>query len=349
MEWVPVKVQLVAEDAERSPGAGFTVRLYGRPISTAEESSLNEQPDDSGVTDFGLVRPGSYKAFVTAPWGQQLQRTFVAKPGVAHTETVKCPTEPPTELQVRPAVEWPKELEGQDVAVLLQLEGNILTTIGEETWAEHHQDYFLVCPDGRIAKYERAFQIRNPSGRLELDHLGMRTVRFYDDPVVFENSIPLRDESAAFYQIDLVRFPPGADLPGKDDRLLSLRSSVFLDKENPFTEERQKATYTQPHLEDEAAVAKIQEVAITIDRRDVAMARALLAVEEFPELRDDLVRNSAFSFMQKDTNRDMTISEEEAASFSETLKNAIQQFPVTFHEFIPKLVYFMEKGKPQGS
>lgn len=349
MEWVPVKVQLVAHNAERSPGAGFTVRLFGRPISTAEEASLNEQPDDSGIADFGLVRPGSYKIFIDSPWGQQFQGKFVAKPGVAHTEILKCPTEPPNEVQVRPVVEWPKELEGQDVAALLQFEGNIVTKIGEEEWKELNQFYLLVCPDGRIARYERANAEHGRTGQPKLEALGIQVIRFYDAPQVFENAIPLRDASAEFDQIGLVKLPRTAGMPGKNQTLDRLSDSNRLELYNPFKAIRQHATYTRLHLDDQAAVAEIQDVAIKIDPADVAMARALLAVEEFPALPNDLVGMSALNFIKKDKDRNIELSKEEAAEWGEEFQRAFAEFPITFPEFIPKCVEFMQKWEKERS
>ncbi len=228
LDWIPLQVEVVKADAEKSPAKGFAVQVRGKALTETEEISLHETTTDKGIADFGVVRPGYYYLEVDAPWGERESWNFLVKPGTPHVEKIESPANPPKEIQAKPIVTWPKELEGKGLAVLVDVSRADYTKVGEMYWSGGGNTHLLIRPDGRYATYPVVYSGQQPrsdesiqgfASATQSGKLVLETVHFGSPANVHTDSFAWKGTEAALSNLRLVKLSPEAEFPGQGDSL----------------------------------------------------------------------------------------------------------------------------------
>lgn len=91
------------------PVEGVRVQLSGKMTNPSDEygMTLTEITDSNGIAKFGPVQPGKYDFEVYSKWKQNTHGELVVLPGPSTTETVICPSGPPTKATTHFDVIWP--------------------------------------------------------------------------------------------------------------------------------------------------------------------------------------------------------------------------------------------------
>lgn len=119
LEWAKLRIRLVQEKKGGAPAAGFTALLQGNAINPAQELELKEKSDETGLIDFGPVRPGAYALAVVSPWkqlhhysriNQQGRSSLVLQPGKTTEIEIVCPSQALKMAEVAFAIDWPEEV-----------------------------------------------------------------------------------------------------------------------------------------------------------------------------------------------------------------------------------------------
>ena len=134
MEWNPVKIRLVKDEAGGPPAVGYEVSLSGNLLDAAKQNSITRKTDADGVADLGVVRPGQHSLIIGTPWHEHRQSGVTVLPGQSLTEDVVCPGADRAEVPVSFAIEWPEGLRDRGLcAVFLAVQSN--RQIDGQTWS----------------------------------------------------------------------------------------------------------------------------------------------------------------------------------------------------------------------
>lgn len=150
LEFNPIRVRLVKDEAERSPLEGIEVRLEstGR---TGDSVSETQKSDAEGVVDFGLMRYGQYNLFITAPNGEYTNKAIRIRPGERWEETIVCPMQPVATTDVSIAIDWPDDLRGEELIAICSLRREGRTIAGNVWELGNVPREFFIAHDGRAA------------------------------------------------------------------------------------------------------------------------------------------------------------------------------------------------------
>jgi hypothetical protein len=121
-----------------------------------------------------------------------------------------------------------------------------------------------------------------------------------------------------------------AEFPGPGDFLVCLSRSQYFAREARFGPEASLGIQSFERVPG----ADPQVWKIEIDKEKSAIARTLLALEEFPPSPNHAAAYRAMVFFRYDQDRNMELSEEEASGATEDFRNRFKEFPVSFETYI---------------
>src|SRR5260221_77053 len=126
MEWNPVKIRLVKNQAGGAPAEGFEVSLEGHVLDTANKNSIERITGADGVADLGVVRPGQHGLKITTPWKEACQIWgLTVLPGQPLTAEFVCPAADREQVPVSFTINWPEDLRDRGLsAVCLSFQGD---------------------------------------------------------------------------------------------------------------------------------------------------------------------------------------------------------------------------------
>ncbi len=232
LDWIPLKVQILKNDDRKSPGEGFNVNIEGHALTETDQVIYGEKTNAEGIAEFGVVRPGPYQARVYAPWGDTLQTKILVKPGSPYTAIITAPAGPPKEIPVKPAVKWPKALEGAEVAVLVTVSPQDATQIDQFIWQRGHGIQVLFRPDGRFAICEgQQSHVPSPPPNLSWEEVRrLEDVQFFGKPIIYKETFPFRGRDVVISDLKIVKLSKDADFPGMGESLPCLYPSFALER-----------------------------------------------------------------------------------------------------------------------
>ncbi len=132
-DWIPVSFKLTQETLDGPPAVGYEVAL-GRGtaqlppgqggvggIGTGYNEVIRRVSDDSGLVDFGVVRPGDWQFDLVRRWegpnGWHAHGSLNALPGTKIVKSIICPKAPPGTGPVTLRVAWPADLAAKEYLV----------------------------------------------------------------------------------------------------------------------------------------------------------------------------------------------------------------------------------------
>ena len=351
-DWNPLKVRVVKNDKEKTPGKGFQVTLQGPHFSDVEPSVAGTRvtitTDENGVADFGLVRPGRFDGYVNAPWGEQRSLEVIVKPGNPSEKVIIAPVGPLEPIQIKPIVKWPKQLEGLDVALLVRVFRKDVTQVDGAKWPDRFSTQLLIRPDGRYAVYgDYGYSNYGFSNTPGEQHIYEQT-EFLSTPEVFQDSFPWRGREPGLQSMILVELPKDAEFPKEGQKLKQLAPATFLHR---YSNQYPIVSIGQQEI-DQAFSAETEENGRQIWTFDVPLpyvfvTRIMSAPEQFPKLPAETVVLGAMSFLLSDKNGDNELTKEEIDEGpSRTAKSQLfEAFPVSFQKFVETYVASRSRGR----
>ena len=357
MDWNPLKIRVVKNDANKTPAKGFKVDARGPHISETEEIGEVQWTDENGLADFGFVRPGNFHVEVTTPWGESWGGRLHVPPGKGLERTVIAPADLPKPIPVKPIVQWPKELEGGNLAVLVTVNRSDSTEIDDGTkWYGGGTRHLLIRPDGRFAVYENVSQAEYGSIRLQgseeetydrvyftAPYPDFRKKRLDQNEVgkIYRESFPWPGREAALGMLSIVQLPKDADFPKEGETLKRLAPATYLSRfsrQYPAVEikEGQQADVLTAETQDDGS----QQWSIEIPLPYVFVTKTLLAPQRFPDLPEQPVVNGALLFFAHDEDFSNDLSEEEFGSVrsGRFSRRSFEEFPVSLETFVKAYV-----------
>lgn len=337
--WNPLKVRVVLDGEEQTPGTGFLIDVRGKALSESEEIGLHEQTGDDGLASFGVVRPGQYRISVTAPWGEESSHYTVVRPGTEPVIEVVAPREAPKPTDVRPAVDWPEVLQGLDVAVVCEAERSDETEVNDRHWRNRTDRYLLIRQDGTVAEYQFVAPDQNtayPGGRPPNEASLTGQLEFHSDPILRTDGLPWHGTAAQITSLQLVKLAADDQLPAEGSSLPMLSPSPLFARYSAFrsgglSQKRQDSLRLEFSIDNPGWT-------ISIPEHNVRELVAAFAPEEFPELPETRVALGTMYFLQADTDRNGELSEPEAAISQRTTRIKFTEFPVTRPYFVKSYV-----------
>ena len=339
-DWFPLLVRVVKNDEAKTPAQGFQVHLNGPHVSDSDNSGVRITTDENGIADFGKVRSGHFNGTITAPWGEGSSFGVTVKPGTHPEKEVTCPAGPPKSIEAKPVVNWPKELQGKDIALVIHVSRSDATTIGQRQWMGGSDKYLLIRPDSRFACYDHVSQdFYGSSARSGGAASTGEAVEFYSKPEIHQETFSWRGQEAAFSQLSIVQLAEDADFPTGGESLPVLNRSRLIDQfssRTPAIRRGGEESFTRTLFIHKAQGEGVQEWPIEIRKEDVIVARALLAPGQFPDLNAGYVSYGALNFFVCDKDNNLELSEEEY-EFN-TARISYEEFPVPYEKFVTDYV-----------
>lgn len=200
LDWVPVKFKLVDEAGQPIADPGCTVHLIGEKLfsDSLPNRVINEHPDATGVVDFGIIKPGMREFFFQTPWDGVMQmKNYNVRPGYPVDLEITCPREVFHMVDTKLTIEWPEDLQQENLWTYLGLNAIPREVDGQE-WNTSVPTYkwFLIDPNGRIYETNLSYdwaENQNPTLNMsDTFHLGYLEL-FLTGKTSYENqAVPAR-------------------------------------------------------------------------------------------------------------------------------------------------------------
>jgi len=130
LEWLPVTVRLQDEAGKPVNDEEYTVHIVGQNMSgNGGMDTYSGQPDEYGVVDFGLIKPGMRNISINKTGlAYSRDRTYSFRPGKPVELEITCPRELLHWDEKTLEIQWPDDLKDRDLWVYLRLttEGRIV-------------------------------------------------------------------------------------------------------------------------------------------------------------------------------------------------------------------------------
>jgi hypothetical protein len=123
-EWIPVSFKLTQETLDGPPAVDYEVSLGSGSDGYQLRGAMERVSDSSGNVDFGVVRPGDWSFQIRkasdeeGSWWETTGALNVL-PGSKISRSIVCPRIPTDDIPVRVLVDWPSDLSGKGLRVVL--------------------------------------------------------------------------------------------------------------------------------------------------------------------------------------------------------------------------------------
>jgi hypothetical protein len=320
LDWNPFKVQIVKDDANKTPAQGFTVGFRGNAHTASEEVVLSEKSDAKGVVDFGVVRPGTYSVAVTTPWGETYSRNTLVRPGTEHILSVKSPAQDTKEVAIDFEVKWPESLpDDPDLVFTFEVSRTDSRQVGGEDWRPTNSIHVAVKRTGEMATYKAIFEAVKSGEKAKVHGQPTRV-----------SSLQINGSSFRVSRMKIMRLTDGA-WPDDEEVIECLAPSGIFSQYQTMQVRNQELI---PELDFDMLASTKDKWVIPIPKQLLAPTLASFKAQEHSTIPKSRVFYASATFFAADKDNDLALSETECNDSSSIHRIKFSEFPVTYDRFV---------------